>query len=88
MNTKGSFLFGWIAYTAAFAIGGGIGVYKFVYAPGGRRDRQKQADRQREMEAAREAEEEARIREERRLRQLEESSSGPSASGSSPDIST
>lgn len=88
MNTKRSFLFGWLAYTAAFAIGGGIGVYKFVYAPGGRRDRQMQADLQREKEAALEAEEEDRIREQRRLHRLEQSSSGPSVSGPSPDLST
>lgn len=61
---------GWIAYTAAFAIGGGIGIYKYRYAPGGRRDRELEADRQRQEEAAREAMEENRIREERRKERL------------------
>lgn len=66
MNTKQSATVGWIAYTAAFAIGGGLGVYKYWYAPGGRKEREAEADRRRAEEAAREAEEEQRIREERR----------------------
>lgn len=65
MNTKSSATVGWIAYTAAFVIGGGIGIYKYQYAPGGRRDREKAADEQRRKEEAMEAEEEARIRAER-----------------------
>lgn len=67
MNTKGSAVIGWAAYVSAFAIGGGIGIYKFWYSPGGRLDRELEADRKRELEAAREAEDETRIREERRI---------------------
>ncbi|CDF35475.1 unnamed protein product [Chondrus crispus] len=66
MNTKQSFTIGWIAYTAAFGIGGGLGIYKYWYAPGGRKEREAAADLRRAEEAAREAEEEQRIREERR----------------------
>lgn len=66
MNTKQSVTVGWTAYTAAFAIGGGLGIYKYWYAPGGRKEREAEADRQRAAEAAREAQDEHRIREERR----------------------
>lgn len=70
MNTKSSVIYGWVAYTIAFTVGGGIGIYKYWYAPGGRKEREEEADRIRAEEAAREAEEEARIREERRLQKL------------------
>lgn len=66
MNTKQSTIVGWLAYTLAFGIGGGIGYYKYWYAPGGRKDREEIADKQRSIEAAREAEEEQKIREQRR----------------------
>lgn len=68
MNTKSSVVFGWVAYTAAFAVGGGIGYYNFYYKPGGRRDRERMEDEQRAIEAAREAEEEERIRQQRQLK--------------------
>lgn len=71
MNTKQSAIIGWVAYTAAFAIGGGIGLYRYKYAPGGRRDREAAADKLRQEEAIREAEEENRIREQRRLAAIE-----------------
>lgn len=74
MNTKSSVIYGWLAYTAAFAIGGGIGYYNYFYKPGGRMDRERVADYVREREAIREADEENRIREERRLRKLEQES--------------
>lgn len=66
MNTRQSVTVGWMAYTAAFAVGGGLGIYKYWYAPGGRKDREAEADRKRAEEEALEAEEENRIREERR----------------------
>lgn len=65
MNTKQSVIIGWTAYTAAFAVGGGIGIYKYRYGPGGRMDREKEADKIREEEAKLEAEEEHRIRQKR-----------------------
>lgn len=67
MNTTRSVVVGWVAYTAAFVVGGGIGLYKYKYAPGGRRDREIVADKLRQEEAVREAEEEDRVRKERKL---------------------
>lgn len=70
MNTKGSVIYGWVAYTAAFAIGGGLGWYHYFHGPGGRNEREQRADMAREREAAREAIEEERIRQERRQKKL------------------
>lgn len=67
MNTKKSFIIGWAAYTIAFTVGGGIGIYNYWYKPGGRLDRQRAADLQRQEEAKQEAIEEERIRQQRRL---------------------
>lgn len=87
MNTKSSAIAGWIAYVGAFGIGGGIGIYKVVYAPGGRRDRERDADLEREKEVAREAEDENRIREQRRMQQQlvqAQSPSTPTSTSSPP----
>lgn len=70
MNTKGSVIYGWITYTAAFAIGGGLGWYHYFYGPGGRNEREQRVDLARKREAAREAIEEERIREERRQKKV------------------
>lgn len=83
MNTKRSVTVGWMAYTAAFAVGGGLGIYKYWYAPGGRKDREAEADRKRAEEEAREAEEENRIREERRAKGLLISSTDETTKGNS-----
>lgn len=74
MNTKSSFIFGWVAYTVAFTVGGGIGIYNYWYKPGGRRDRERAADEQREKEAQLEAIEEERIRQQRRTQKSSASS--------------
>lgn len=71
MNTKKSSLIGWVAYTAAFIVGGGIGIYRYWYAPGGRADREKEFEKLREQEAAMEAIQEERIRQERRAAKLQ-----------------
>ncbi|KAI0562686.1 hypothetical protein FGB62_55g059 [Gracilaria domingensis] len=71
MNTKSSVIYGWVAYTVAFVVGGGIGIHRYWNGPGGRKEREAEAEKKRVEEAAREAEEEARIREERRLEKLE-----------------
>ncbi len=70
MNTKASFTVGWIAYTAAFAIGGAIAIHRYWNGPGGRREREEAADRLRAEQAAREAVEEERIRRERAAAKL------------------
>lgn len=66
MNTKASVGMGWLIYTAAFCVGGGYGLYKYYYQPGGRKDREEVAERERLRREAEEAEYEERIREERR----------------------
>lgn len=71
MNTKNSVIYGWIAYTSAFIVGGGLGIYKYWHKPGGRKDRELEADKIRAEEVAREAEEEARIRQERSLEKIQ-----------------
>lgn len=73
MNTKQSFVYGWVAYTIAFTVGGGIGIYNYWYKPGGRLDRQRAADAQRQREAEQEAIEEERIRRQRRIQNATES---------------
>lgn len=71
MNTKGSVIYGWVVYTAAFLIGGGYGYYRYFYGPGGRNEREQRAELARERQAAREAEEEEQIRQERHQKKLE-----------------
>ena len=62
MNTKVSTTVGWVAYTAAFCIGGGYALHRYWNGPGGRKEREAEADRLRAEEEAREAEEEEKIR--------------------------
>jgi hypothetical protein len=65
MNTKASFGLGWVAYTAAFGVGGAVGWRRYYYAPGGRRDREKAAERAEAVREREEAEFEERVRAER-----------------------
>lgn len=66
MNTKKSSIIGWAAYTAAFIVGGGIGIYRYWYAPGGRADREKEFEKLQQEQAVKDAIEEERIRQERK----------------------
>lgn len=66
MNTKTSFMLGWMSYTAAFVVGGAIGVYNYKYRPGGRADREKAAEQERKRQEELEAIEEEKIREQLR----------------------
>ncbi len=65
MNTKSSSIAGWLAYIAAFGVGGYIGIHRYWNRPGGRKEREAEADRKDQEREAMEKAYEDRVRRER-----------------------
>jgi hypothetical protein len=74
MNTKRSVMYGWVAYTAAFAVGGAIGWHRYYYKPGGRKDREEAVETEEAASAAADKRYEEEVRRARRTQSAESNS--------------